>query len=56
MDPETEAVILQTIHEIQSDMIIILVTHQASALPYADDIFEISNGSLKPVRSPVSGI
>ena len=33
MDPETEAVILQTIREIQSDMIIILVTHQASALP-----------------------
>jgi len=51
MDQETEASILQTIKGFQSEMITILVSHQASALKYANDVVEICDGTIKSVPS-----
>ena len=51
MDAETEGMILETIKALQSDVITILVSHQAFIMKYADDVFEIRGGTLTTTLS-----
>ena len=51
MDAETEGMILETIKAVQSDVITILVSHQATVMKYADDVFEIRGGTLTATLS-----
>ena len=51
MDAETEGMISETIKGIQFDLITILVSRQATVLNYADNVFEISDDTLKVTQS-----